>query len=406
MWPTVGLEPRLAHLRGLLFTEFAVVTVAVGVVAWIVLRATDNGARREWLLVAGSVGVVAWFSGRGVAAAWVAFACAFRVVAGLPGVAGVLGAVGMLGAMVVLPVRFVGEIGTLGPHAREFTAFATNVAVLRFWAWAWDRRRGAGPPESWRRYLAGMLFFPTFPNGPIEPVRTFPAEWPRPDGDDLREGLRRVGVGVAKLALVAVALAPGWIGGLAQAPAAPAWRLWGWGALLYVWFYLSFSAWADLAIGVGRLCGRRVQENFDRPWLATGPGEFWRRWHVSLGIWLRDYVYVPLGGNRRHRAVNVGVTFLVSALWHVWGTLKLLGFGYYPVAAWGGFLVWGAVHAVAVVLLGRARPGAERPGVVFAARAGTFAFAAWAWMPFFLPASVTLAQGLRMMARMLLPTTP
>lgn len=397
------LEPRLAHLRGLLFGEFAVVALFFGVASWIALRATSDHARREWLLVAASLALVAWFSGAMVTGLWVAFAVVFRIVAGAPGARGAVGAVALLALMVTAPVRWIGELGAAGPHAREFTAFATNVALLRFWAWAWDRRRAAAQPESWRSYLARMLFFPTFVNGPIEPLRTFAAEWPTPTRADLAVGLRRVAGGAAKLALVALALEPGWIGGLAHAPAAPVWRLWAWGALLYAWFYLSFSAWSDLAIGVGRLCGRRVQENFDRPWRAAGPAEFWRRWHVSLGLWLRDYVYVPLGGNRRHRGLNVLVTFVASALWHVWGTLKLLGLGYYPAAAWGGFLVWGLVHAGAVTAVGRLERRESAGAVLLPRRIATFAFAAWAWIPFFLPASVPLAAGIRLMARMVVP---
>src|SRR5207237_844277 len=103
--------------------------------------------------------------------------------------------------------------------------------------------------------------------------------------------------------------------GLAGGAEAPTGRIWLWGALLYAWFYLSFSAWSDVAIGVGALCGRRVQENFAYPWAAIDPADFWRRWHISLGLWLRDYVYIPLVGNRRHRGANVLAPFGVSAAW-------------------------------------------------------------------------------------------
>jgi D-alanyl-lipoteichoic acid acyltransferase DltB (MBOAT superfamily) len=147
--------------------------------------------------------------------------------------------------------------------------------------------------------------------------------------------------------------------------------------LLWLWFYASFSAWSDLAIGAARLCGRTVPENFDRPWRAADPSDFWRRWHVSFGCWLRDYVYVPLGGSRRGRARNVALTFLVSACWHVWGTLKLLGPGYYPPLAWTGLLLWGALHAAAVIAVPRLR---RRPGT-WSARTlwlGTVAFLALA----------------------------
>jgi len=395
---------RLTHVREVLFGEFTMLVLVVGVCSWAILRVCSSGRQREWWLVAASVGTVAWFSGPWLTALWLVWAIAFRAVGAVGGTAGAVASFAMLASAVVLPVVFVGETGKPGPYAREFTAFATNVALLRFWAWAWDRRRAEPRGGSLRTYLVRMFFFPTVVNGPVETGRDFAAEWPRPDVDDLGAGLARVAGGVAKLVAVGLALGPGWNAGLAGAMDGPGWRLWGWGALLYAWFYLSFSAWSDVAIGVGRLCGRRVRENFDAPWLAADVGDFWRRWHVSLGAWLRDYVYVPLGGNRRWRVRNVLVTFLVSALWHVWGTLKMFGIVYYPPAAWGGFLVWGALHAVGVLAMGRLAPEATlgRAGRI-GRRVATFAFAAWAWIPFFLPASVGIGAGLAAMGRMLLP---
>lgn len=80
--------------------------------------------------------------------------------------------------------------------------------------------------------------------------------------------------------------------------------------------YLWISGYVDLAVGMGRLMGFTVPENFCYPWRSTSIAEFWRRWHLTLGSWLRDYVYIPLGGNRRHVAFNYLVTFLVCGLWH------------------------------------------------------------------------------------------
>jgi alginate O-acetyltransferase complex protein AlgI len=239
-------------------------------------------------------------------------------------------------------------------------------------------------------------------NGPVETTRDLATEtWAGSDGD-LGAGLARVGRGVAKGVFLSLVLPVDWMQWLAAGPTASPARLWGLAVLLWVWFYLGFSAWTDVSIGLGRLCGRTVRENFDRPWLATDPGDFWRRWHVSFGRWLRDFVYVPLGGNRRHRAVNVLVVFLVSAAWHVWGTLKLIGFGYFPPLAWAGLFLWGLLHAAAVIVAGRRR---EEPAAAAAsiARGATFAFAAFAWVPFFAPASIPPAELLRMLARMLCP---
>ena len=96
-------------------------------------------------------------------------------------------------------------------------------------------------------------------------------------------------------------------------PEAPTGRIWLWGALLYAWFYLSFSAWSDVAIGVGALCGRRVQENFAYPWAAIDPADFWRRYNRPAQEFFREDVFRPLGGPRRPIRVALA-TFLVSAL--------------------------------------------------------------------------------------------
>jgi D-alanyl-lipoteichoic acid acyltransferase DltB (MBOAT superfamily) len=93
-----------------------------------------------------------------------------------------------------------------------------------------------------------------------------------------------------------------------------------------------------MARGIGRLMGIRLMLNFHNPYLATGLGDFWRRWHISLSTWFRDYVYIPLGGNRHGELrtyVNMILTMLISGLWH---------------GAMWTFVLWGAVHAVGRVL--------------------------------------------------------
>jgi D-alanyl-lipoteichoic acid acyltransferase DltB (MBOAT superfamily) len=113
-------------------------------------------------------------------------------------------------------------------------------------------------------------------------------------------------------------------------------------ALPYVWLYalqifFDFSAYTDLARGFGLLFGYRWPDNFDRPYLAGSVAEFWRRWHMTLSRFLRDYVYVPLGGNRRGRFrthLNLMLTMLLGGLWHG--------------ASWS-FLVWGALHGAFLI---------------------------------------------------------
>jgi alginate O-acetyltransferase complex protein AlgI len=105
------------------------------------------------------------------------------------------------------------------------------------------------------------------------------------------------------------------------------------GALAYSFqIYFDFSGYSDMAIGLGLMLGFVFPKNFDSPYRAGSITEFWRRWHISLSTWLRDYLYKPLGGNRRGRIrtyVNLGIVMLLGGLWHG--------------AAWN-FVVWGAFH--------------------------------------------------------------
>src|SRR6266536_4381687 len=104
----------------------------------------------------------------------------------------------------------------------------------------------------------------------------------------------------------------------------------------FAWqIFFDFSGYTDMARGVAKLLGFNLILNFNNPYLATGLGEFWSRWHISLSSWFRDYVYIPLGGNRGgtfNTYRNLFITFLVSGIWHganwtfvIWGTLHGLG---------------------------------------------------------------------------------
>lgn len=110
-------------------------------------------------------------------------------------------------------------------------------------------------------------------------------------------------------------------------------------AIFYsIQIYCDFAGYSLMAIGVGRLFGIRLDENFRQPYFAKSIGEFWRRWHISLSTWFRDYVYIPLGGNRVSEGrnyFNLFITFLVSGLWHG--------------AAWS-FVLWGGLHGIYQVI--------------------------------------------------------
>jgi D-alanyl-lipoteichoic acid acyltransferase DltB (MBOAT superfamily) len=112
--------------------------------------------------------------------------------------------------------------------------------------------------------------------------------------------------------------------------------------------YCDFSGYTDVARGVARLLGFELMLNFRLPYFATSPSDFWRRWHISLSTWLRDYLYIPLGGNRRGAATttrNLLITMLLGGLWHG--------------ARWN-FVVWGAYHGLLLVLQRAAQPALAR----------------------------------------------
>ena len=141
---------------------------------------------------------------------------------------------------------------------------------------------------------------------------------------DVSEGLSRFTVGLAKKAMLANQcgfLADQWLGtaGEPTVATAPVVALWL-GLLAYAMqIYLDFSAYSDMAIGMGRMVGLHYKENFDYPYISQSVTEFWRRWHMSLGSFFRDYVYIPLGGNRCSKArhlFNMFTVWFLTGLWH------------------------------------------------------------------------------------------
>ncbi len=146
----------------------------------------------------------------------------------------------------------------------------------------------------------------------------------------------------------------------------------------FAWqIFFDFSGYTDMARGIAKVMGFDLMLNFNNPYLATGLGDFWSRWHISLSTWFRDYVYIPLGGNRRGSLLtyrNLFVTFFISGIWHG--------------AAWT-FVIWGVLHALGILItreLERSRFYRERVPR-FAKQLATFTFVCVAWV-FFRAASL------------------
>jgi len=190
---------------------------------------------------------------------------------------------------------------------------------------------------SFIRYAAFVSLFPRLLAGPIERAKNLLPQLhktPRVSKQDITDGLSLFIVGLFKKVALADYLAL-YVDKVYAAPEqfqSPALML---ATFLFCWqIYFDFSGYTDMARGVARMMGFRLMLNFNNPYLATGLGDFWSRWHISLSSWFKDYVYIPLGGNRRgtfNTYKNMFLTMVISGLWHG--------------AAWT-FIIWGAVHAL------------------------------------------------------------
>jgi alginate O-acetyltransferase complex protein AlgI len=247
-------------------------------------------------------------------------------------------------------------------------------------------------------YFLYISFFPHLVAGPIVRADAF---LPQLDArrtlvaEDVAFGLYRITRGFFLKVAIADNISPYADKIFARDPATLAGPEAWLGALFFaVQIFADFAGYSDIAIGTARLFGIRILENFRNPYLARGLEDFWRRWHVSLSTWFRDYVYIPLGGNRRgelRRHVNLIVVFAVSGLWHG--------------ANWT-FLLWGVAHGIGLTVerMLRDRLHALRlvPGLWSGppAVALTFVVVVFLWVPF---RAADVGQTLRFWRAMLDP---
>ncbi len=196
--------------------------------------------------------------------------------------------------------------------------------------------------KSLLEYTLFVTFFPQLIAGPIvhhgdllpqfRLKETFQLHW-----HSLAHGVALLAFGLFKKVVLADSFSP-WVGATFDA-SGPLSALEAWnGALAYTFqIYFDFSGYSDMALGLGKLFRIRLPENFASPYQASSIGEFWRRWHMTLSRFLKDYLYIPLGGNRRgpfRRYLNLLITMVLGGLWHG--------------AAWT-FVLWGALHGFFLV---------------------------------------------------------
>jgi D-alanyl-lipoteichoic acid acyltransferase DltB (MBOAT superfamily) len=243
-----------------------------------------------------------------------------------------------------------------------------------------DVYRGDTQPTSLGKFAAYLSFFPHLVAGPIvRPNELIPQlETPRdPRRVDTSRAFYLIATGLFKKVVIANYLAANIVDEVFAAPGEHSSLELLIGVYAYaVQIYADFSGYTDIAIGIALLLGFRFPQNFDSPYAAVSLQDFWRRWHMTLSRWLRDYVYIPLGGNRRGLAItyrNLLLTMLLGGLWHG--------------AGWT-FVAWGAIHGLGLVAerRRRTRPGfVERPATGLSLawqRLATFHLVCFAWIFF------------------------
>ena len=311
--------------------------------------------RRGWLLIslAANLGLLAWFKYAGF------------LEQNLMGVARLFGYEPSWPALqITLPV---------GISFYTFQTMSYTIDVYR------GRLKPARSPLDFALYVA---FFPQLVAGPIVRASDFLYQLERPS--DLHvtpEALLLITRGMSKKVLVADNLAPFVDAVFAQADRWPSAIVWAAALCFAVQIYCDFSGYSDMAIGIARILGFELPLNFRRPYFARNPSDFWQRWHISLSSWLRDYLYIPLGGNRYgtlRTQRNLMLTMLLGGLWHG--------------ASWN-FVLWGFLHGVALIAhrafshyrIRRGRAHAEQPPSALAHLWAVLLMQYWVlltWIPF------------------------
>jgi alginate O-acetyltransferase complex protein AlgI len=279
---------------------------------------------------------------------------------------------------------------------------AISFFVFEFVHYLRDVRQGTEVIKKPVQFVQFALFFPTLVAGPIKRYESFlPALQEGKDhatAQDFSQGIVQVAVGFFKKSVLADNLA------LYIASTAPRFTSISqperWFFLLATSFriYFDFSGYSDIAIGIARIMGIEVPINFNWPYIARNLREFWHRWHISLSSWIRDYVYIPLGGSRqgKFRTISNGmIAFALVGLWHG--------------AAWN-FLSWGLYHGLGLAVSTNYRKFSGKLGTTLGAIfdkmpamawATTFCYVSLGWLLFFYP----ISQALRMLQLLFLPAS-
>lgn len=213
--------------------------------------------------------------------------------------------------------------------------------VFEFIHYLVDIYRGSEPVKSFLGFSLFASFFPTQIAGPIKRFQDFVPQFLAPEKFKMEyvdEGVSLILMGLFKKVMIADNLALFVMGGFAHPELFTGIDLWLFAYAFAFQIYFDFSGYTDVARGSAKLFGYKVPINFNLPYLATSIADFWHRWHISLSTWLRDYLFIPLGGSRGGKWLNYRnllITMTLGGLWH---------------GAAAHFLVWGIFHGVALVI--------------------------------------------------------
>ena len=245
---------------------------------------------------------------------------------------------------------FVAEInrllGALGGGSFGWTAVALPIGISFFTfqkiSYLVDVYRGIVPPaKSFVTYTLFVVLFPQLIAGPIVRYRQIVDQLAKRTVtlDDFYIGVTRFCIGLGKKVLIADSLGLVMDNALHFSPDKLSMPYAWLGIVCYAFqIFFDFSGYSDMAIGLGRMMGFRLPENFNAPYISQNFTEFWRRWHMTLSTWMKEYLYIPLGGNRVspfRMYLNLWIVFFLSGLWHG--------------ASWS-FVVWGCFHGFFLVL--------------------------------------------------------
>ncbi len=293
----------------------------------------------------------------------------------------------------------VDALGTVGlnpstPVLRVVLPVGISFYTFQTLSYSFDvYRRRIEPCRSLIDFATFVAYFPQLVAGPVERAhRLLPqitAQRARPNGSQIQSGITLFVFGLVKKVAIADIVAPivdrGFTGDPAQLSSTEvAVAMLGFAVQIYA----DFSGYTDMARGISRLLNIELMRNFEQPYLSRNITEFWRRWHVSLSTWLRDYLYIPLGGNRGSDLAtyrNVLITMLLGGLWHG--------------AGWN-FVFWGAIHGFGLIIHRWAGGSVSTAPLRFRdipAITLTFGFVVGAWVFFRAP---TVSHALQLFGRL------